>query len=159
MVEGSKSFYLIDPSQNERLYEGNLRQAYLKYNFEEDQFYKSVNQLDDSVSLVMSPIDLDQIDYYKFPKFKSVKRILNCTATKGDVIFIPAYHWHHVISKPQPNKEKRRNIAVNFWFKPLFSKLFPCSTCRRTLNLKDYNQFFEDHFLEKHLEEISKDEL
>jgi hypothetical protein len=37
-------------------------------------------------------------------------------------------------------EEIKFNAAVNYWFTPLFQKEFPCATCRKYINLGEYNE-------------------
>jgi len=36
-----------------------------------------------------------------------------CNIMEGDVLYMPAFWWHEVQSRPNP--EEKRNVAVNFW--------------------------------------------
>ncbi|MFL9458794.1 cupin-like domain-containing protein [Tolypothrix bouteillei VB521301_2] len=64
----------------------------------------------------MSYLNIDKPDFDKFPKFQKAKYI-ECLLEPGEMLFIPAFWWHHVYSLD------RVNIAVNFWWQA---------------NLKDY---------------------
>ena len=55
-----------------------------------------------------SPINLDNVDYDKYPKFKNAKP-KEVIVGPGDSLFVPAYWFHQVHSSC-------RSIAVNFWF-------------------------------------------
>ena len=35
-------------------------------------------------------------------------------------------------------REMRLNVAINYWFAPLFEKEFPCAECRKKVNMKEY---------------------
>ena len=41
---------------------------------------------------------------------------MTCKLLPGDVLYIPSFAWHNVLSSS--NEEDQFNIAVNFWFKP-----------------------------------------
>lgn len=57
----------------------------------------------------LSPIDPSNVDLQKYPKFADVS-FFECTLNAGDILYIPQYWWHHVISYDTPN------IAANIWF-------------------------------------------
>ncbi|MFL9458793.1 cupin-like domain-containing protein [Tolypothrix bouteillei VB521301_2] len=57
----------------------------------------------------MSYLNIDKPDFDKFPKFKKAK-YMECLLEPGEMLFIPAFWWHHVYSLD------RVNIAVNFWW-------------------------------------------
>lgn len=63
--------------------------------------------------MVMSPVDILDPDYERFPLFRGAKR-LQCVLRPGDVLFMPAFWWHEVQSYPDPSQ--KRNLAVNYWY-------------------------------------------
>ncbi|RHY26084.1 hypothetical protein DYB32_007880 [Aphanomyces invadans] len=116
MVAGEKEFVLFDPSDNRRLYEGHMREA----QFERDDYDSTVihrRKLMESTSMVNSPINIDDpLDIDRYPLFASA------TALRCKVRSTPAVH-------------EPRNVAVNYWYKPLYTKEFPCKTCPLRFNL------------------------
>ena len=62
--------------------------------------------------MVMSPVDISLPDLERFPRFVEAKRT-QCVLRPGDVLFMPAFWWHEVQS--YPDREEKRNVAVNFW--------------------------------------------
>jgi len=58
---------------------------------------------------------------------------LECVVNEGDIIYLPAYWWHEVRSEPD-RASQSRNVAINYWFEPFFTKEFPCSNCRPQFN-------------------------
>ena len=80
------------------------------------------------------------------------------------MLFVPSFWWHEVASSPGPVRhhvtEKgdrspsspaesgqycdkseaddtvQLNVAVNYWFDPLFLKEYPCATCKKYVNKK-----------------------
>lgn len=62
-----------------------------------------------------SPVLVDAPDTDRFPLFKKEDAIV-CTLKPGDVLYLPAYTWHHVYSRR--NESQGVNCALNFWFKP-----------------------------------------
>jgi len=116
-VTGEKHAILFDPGQSGNLYEGHIPEAMLSYSFQsvrQNKFKKDT--LLESTSMVMSPVDILKPDFESFPKYDP-RGQLHCPIKKGDVLFIPAFWWHEVQSKPDENF---LNIAVNFWFEPFF---------------------------------------
>jgi len=47
---------------------------------------------------VFSPVDLENIDYEKYPLMKNVD-IMEITVEEGEAIFLPVGWWHNVVSK------------------------------------------------------------
>lgn len=76
-----------------------------------DKKFRRISR-DDSTSMVMSPVDVKKPDFQRFPNFAKTKPI-NCTITRGDILFMPSFWWHEVNSLP--NVTEKRNLAVNFW--------------------------------------------
>ena len=72
----------------------------------------SRTRLLESMALVMSPVDIKKPDFNRFPLFKKA-RPMKCRLTPGDALFMPAFWWHEVQSRPGP--ATKRNLAVNFW--------------------------------------------
>ncbi|ETV98632.1 hypothetical protein H310_08749 [Aphanomyces invadans] len=132
MVAGEKEFVLFDPSDNRRLYEGHMREA----QFERDDYDSTVihrRKLMESTSMVNSPIDIDDpLDIDRYPLFASATA-LRCKVREGDTLFVPSFWWHEVRSTPAVHEP--RNVAVNYWYKPLYTKEFPCKTCPLRFNL------------------------
>ena len=109
-ISGKKQLFLYEPHENTRLYEAHIQEASLVYNPATKKFRRK--RLLESTSMVMSPVDILEPDYNRFPKFKEA-RALNCTINEGDVLFMPSFWWHEVQS--YPSEEEQRNLAVNFW--------------------------------------------
>ena len=109
-VSGRKQVILYEPHDNTRLYEAHIQEASLSYNHKAHTFLRK--KLMDSTSMVMSPVDIMNPNYHRFPKFREV-RAMNCTISEGDVLFMPAFWWHEVQSYPS---QEQRNLAVNYWW-------------------------------------------
>jgi jumonji domain-containing protein 7 len=65
----------------------------------------------------------------------------------GDMLFVPSYWWHEVVSTPGTiqnfnlegtlaDSYVHLNVAINHWFDPLFLKEYPCAVCRKYPNKK-----------------------
>ncbi|WAR02933.1 JMJD7-like protein [Mya arenaria] len=130
-ISGRKQVILFEPHDNRRLYEAHIPEAVLGYDSDTNTFRKEA--LVDSTSMVMSPVDITNPDFERFPLFETV-RPLNCTIDEGDVLFMPAFWWHEVQSFP--SQQQRRNLAVNFWYDPFLVKEFPCQECQLDINSK-----------------------
>lgn len=109
-ISGEKHLTLFEPHQNKNLYEAHIPEALLGYNKNKRRIYRK--ELLQSTSMVMSPVDILQPDYSRFPNFARAKR-LRCVLSPGDVLFMPAFWWHEVQSYPDPHEQ--RNLAVNYW--------------------------------------------
>ncbi|XP_023931467.1 jmjC domain-containing protein 7 [Lingula anatina] len=128
-LSGQKEVTLFDPHDNTNLYEAHISEALLKFNKTTKQFKRK--GLLDSTSMVMSPVDIRNPDFQRFPKFAGAYP-MNCTINEGEVLFMPAYWWHEVMSSP--GQQDHRNLAVNFWYEPFFTKEFPCAECSLDVN-------------------------
>lgn len=58
------------------------------------------------------------------------------------VLYMPAFWWHEVRSQPDP--EQQRNLAINYWYKPVWRKEFPCAACGLEWNHEDYPRLLDD---------------
>ncbi|KAJ8023648.1 JmjC domain-containing protein 7 [Holothuria leucospilota] len=130
-IRGKKQLTLFEPHDNSRLYEAHIPEALLGYDKSSQTFRRKT--LLDSTSMVMSPLDILNPDFKRFPRFADA-RPLNCTINEGDVLFMPAFWWHEVQS--YPNITEGRNLAVNFWYEPFLQKEFPCQECKLDVNPK-----------------------
>jgi len=160
MVAGKKIFYLFHPHNNENLYEGHIREGELIYDIKTKKFIRS--KLLDSTSMVMSPVNILKPNYTEYPKF-SAARPMTCEVDEGDMLYLPAFWWHEVQSKPptapttitskcERTREKEEecqpfsislNIAINFWYNPLYQKEFPCNDCPLYYNYNDYQDILQ----------------
>ena len=61
---------------------------------------------------VFSPVDLEDIDYEKYPKMRNV-RIMEVTVEPGETVFLPLGWWHGVISL-----EKSISLSFNDFIYP-----------------------------------------
>ena len=137
MIKGSKQFLIYDPRDNKNLYEGHIPEARFEINETEQRFFKLVRKgLQESTSMVMSPVNVLNPEYEKFPLFKNAKP-MNCTVGVGEMLYLPSYWWHEVQSFP--DLDEFLNIAVNFWYEPFFAKEFPCADCPFEINPKYFD--------------------
>ena len=138
MVKGSKQFIVYDPRNNYQLYEGHIPEARFSVTKSDTNLPYTLKRsgLQESTSLVMSPVDILNPNYERFPNFKSA-RPMNCTVGPGQMLFLPSYWWHEVQS--YPDSTEPLNVAVNFWYEPFFQKEFPCQTCPLTVNPKYFS--------------------
>ena len=110
-MSGEKRLTLFDPHHNENLYEAHVPEAILDFSSRTGQFHR--RRLLESTSMVMSPVDIQDPDLDRFPRFAEARRV-ECSLKPGDVLFMPAFWWHEVQSRPDPTE--KRNLAVNFWW-------------------------------------------
>ncbi|OQR87611.1 phospholipase A2, group IVB [Achlya hypogyna] len=136
MVAGAKEFVLYDPSDNTRFYEGHIREA--KYRLHNGDTFTR-DDLMESTSMVNSPVDIDAPDLQRYPRFAAA-RPMTCKIHQGDALYLPSFWWHEVRSSPA--EDDPRNVAVNFWYTPVYTKDFPCSTCPLQYN-PDYLHLLE----------------
>ncbi|XP_064602940.1 bifunctional peptidase and (3S)-lysyl hydroxylase Jmjd7-like [Liolophura sinensis] len=128
-ISGQKEVILFSPHENTKLYEAHIPEALLGFNRNTSTFRRK--SLLDSTSMVMSPVDILNPDFERFPEFAYVFP-MNCTLGEGDVLYLPAFWWHEVQSRPSPTE--RRNLALNFWYEPFLTKEFPCAVCKLDVN-------------------------
>ncbi|MEW6736320.1 MAG: cupin-like domain-containing protein [Acidobacteriota bacterium] len=57
----------------------------------------------------LSQVNIEQPDLLKHPKFNRAKSI-SCILAPGEIIFIPSFWWHQVVSLEMA-------ISVNFWYR------------------------------------------
>ena len=138
-ISGTKHVTLYEPHDNRRLYEAHIPEALLGFDQQTQQFRKK--KLLDSTSMVMSPVDILNPDKRRFPLFMDVFP-MHCTIHPGDVLYMPAFWWHEVQSTPDP--KEARNMAVNYWYEPFYTKDFPCAECKLDIN-KHYHNLLDDH--------------
>jgi len=62
-------------------------------------------------------VDIDNPDLIRFPKFSAAKGV-ETIVEPGDVLYLPPYWFHHVVSLD-------KSISVNFWFVMPNDKLEP----------------------------------
>jgi jumonji domain-containing protein 7 len=93
-VYGRKRVTLFDPMQTELLY---------PYPFEAEMSHVSF-------------VDIEEPDFTKYPEFRKA-RPLECVLEPGELLFLPAFWWHHVRSLEVA-------ISVNFWWPPDFRQNF-----------------------------------
>ncbi|XP_006818312.2 bifunctional peptidase and (3S)-lysyl hydroxylase Jmjd7-like [Saccoglossus kowalevskii] len=129
MISGKKELILFEPFNNTQLYEAHIPEAILDYDPSHGKFHK--RRLLDSTSMVMSPVDILKPEFQRFPEFGKTFP-LNCTIDEGDILFMPSFWWHEVQS--YPSSTTHRNVAINFWYEPFFTKEFPCPTCPLDVN-------------------------
>ena len=79
----------------------------------------------------MSPVDILNPDYERFPLFGEAVP-LRCRIERGEFLFLPSGWWHEVQSYPE--KSEGINIALSFWFEPLYKRKDPCQTCSLEFN-------------------------
>ncbi|KAK3728899.1 hypothetical protein RRG08_051549 [Elysia crispata] len=130
-ISGEKHVTLFEPHNNERLYESHIQESQFTFNKSTGLFHR--RRLLDSTSMVMSPVDLKRPDLKRFPLFADT-RPMKCSIKEGEVLFMPAFWWHEVQSRP--NMSQHRNLAVNFWYKPFLTREFPCPECKLDINPK-----------------------
>ena len=109
-IKGEKHITLYAPHHNANLYEAHIQEAILGFNPLTKQFRRRM--LLESTSMVMSPVDIKKPDLQRFPLFAQA-RPYHCNIKPGDVLYMPAFWWHEVQSKP--DYTEKRNLAVNFW--------------------------------------------
>ena len=106
-LSGRKTFLLFDPLQSGRLYPYPIHHA-----------------LDRSAQVDLEAPMRDQRE--EFPRVAGAKGC-KVTLSPGDVLVLPAYWWHEVITEPHPgasgSDEEALTCSLNFWFSPV-NKLF-----------------------------------
>ena len=128
-------------------------------NIETGRYIFRKRKLLESTSMVHSPLDITLLSNEKqlkrYPNSKDL-RIMKCEVRKGEALWLPSYWWHEVQSIPGKSNENTAiatttrieidsninevkietkftplNIAINFWFSPLYEKSFPCKKCKK----------------------------
>lgn len=99
-MNGYKELILIPPTQRNLLYL-------------DDRLDQSKNKNGDRPKNY-SPVNFFDPNYEKYPDFAYVRGKMYVKLEEGDLLYIPAFWWHHVKSS------KNNNIAINFWYTPNF---------------------------------------
>ncbi|KAL1530629.1 hypothetical protein AB1Y20_001529 [Prymnesium parvum] len=90
-VSGRKTFIIFDPTQTPLLYPFPVHHPHDR----------------------SAQVDLSSNNQADFPKFERA-RGSTVTLNPGDVLFLPAYWWHEVVTEPAPPGVM--TVSVNFWF-------------------------------------------
>ncbi|EDQ84488.1 uncharacterized protein MONBRDRAFT_12766 [Monosiga brevicollis MX1] len=141
MVSGQKRLFLYAPTNNSLLGEGHIPEAELTYYPHLDEFRR--HRLQEATAMVMAAVDIEAPDFAdRHPLLVQVP-YLDCTIQPGDALFMPAFWWHEVQS--QPDADEHRNLAVNYWYEPVWTREFPCPTCDRVYNRHIYGDALLRH--------------
>lgn len=106
---GTKSVIHNDDVDNINcLYRGTKQLTFVDYNK-----YKKFVRIDHPEG-GYSSIDVDRVDYVKFPELRNVEEYIEAIMEEGDCLFIP-YHWYHQVNSKA--NENGQNLAVNVWFR------------------------------------------
>lgn len=57
-----------------------------------------------------SPVNIEDVDLNKFPRFSQAPEALECILKPGDILFIPKRWWHHVRSLDT-------SVSANIWWR------------------------------------------
>jgi cupin-like protein len=93
-VYGRKRLTLFDPMQTDLLYPYPLEASASHVSF----------------------VDLEQPDFGKYPRFRQARALAGVIGP-GELLYLPAYWWHHV-------RSLQISISVNFWWPPGFEQNF-----------------------------------
>lgn len=131
----------IQKSDRKRKSRDKTKPMFMQVEKEFEVYRESVS---DFTSIVHSPVSILEYE-------ADGQRSIECRVDSGSMLFVPSYYWHEVISETgsdgvntQPDEDDGMrvhfNAAINFWYPPLFHKLFPCALCEKSLNpsLRDY---------------------
>lgn len=102
-LHGEKTFTIFAPNDSERLY---------PYDH-------------DSATAHLSHVELDQPNLAHHPDFSSASPI-RFTLQPGDLLFLPAFWWHHV-------RSPEVSISVNFWWAPELKQILDAPNSTRAL--------------------------
>lgn len=110
-VYGRKKFSLFDPLQTEYLYPFP----------------------DSSPMPHVSLVNIEHPDPKRFPRF-ALARPIEVVIHPGEVLFLPAFWWHHV-------RSLETSISVNFWWLPRFKQLSNPNALRFAVTSYDVERF------------------
>lgn len=112
---GTKSVIHNDDVDNINcLYRGTKSLLFVDYNK-----YKKFVRIDRPEG-GYSSIDVDKVDYTKFPELRMVGEYVKANMEEGDCLFIP-YHWYHQVNSVA--NDKGQNLAINIWFRHVIGHL------------------------------------
>ena len=93
------------------LYRGRKKVLLIEYN--KNKKYVPIDHPEGGYS----SIDVDSVDYTKYPMLRHVDQYHHVTMEEGDCLFIP-YHWFHQVNSVA--NENGQNLAINVWFSHVF---------------------------------------
>jgi len=166
-IAGAKEVFLWPPYNASQLYEGHMREAHWRFaspgegepssDAPHDWLPVRTRQgLTEATSMVNTPVDVQSPDLDAYPFFRDAianVHVCRADAGAGEAIFLPAFWWHEVLSEPKQQATSsddgnlEHNLAVNFWYKPLVRRNFPCRDCSWELDLR-YSKAVQAAFAE-----------
>lgn len=108
-IYGRKRITLFDPSQTEWLYPYPVHVAMNHISF----------------------VDIENPDLMRYPEYRKAQP-MECLLGPGELLYIPAYWWHHVRSVDV-------SISVNIWWPPMFQQLLSPNAIRALPKLYEKN--------------------
>lgn len=132
-VRGRKRVFLFPPYNTSWLYPGHMREAQFQRS-PSGTLHRDPAGLQTSTSIVNTPVDILNPNFGLFPAFRGALPLATvCDVQPGEVLYLPSHWWHEVESAPDEELiavgEADQNIAVNFWYEPLFTRAVPCQGC------------------------------
>ena len=120
-LAGRKTFVLFHPRDVRALHFNplGLREASLRFSFEQGFTRDHPSSAMKRITVNFAPVNISAPDYARFPKLKEATPIA-CTIDAGDVLYVPSFWWHEVISEARAGTP---NLAVNFWYKARRARL------------------------------------
>eukprot|EP00656_Telonema_subtile_P041722 TRINITY_DN4699_c0_g1_i1.p1 TRINITY_DN4699_c0_g1~~TRINITY_DN4699_c0_g1_i1.p1 ORF type:complete len:235 (-),score=37.71 TRINITY_DN4699_c0_g1_i1:32-736(-) len=115
-VIGEKTWHIVAPANSGWMYPTRLH--YVKHSTPPDEPERLLADLDEHGSDTndsFSPVDMLDPDLETYPRFEDAKPTV-CTVRAGEMIFVPAFAYHTVVSRPE--SKSKMNVALNYWFEP-----------------------------------------
>jgi len=111
----------------------------------------------DKAGETFSSLDVDAVDYHKYPSMADVGEYYYANVTAGDCLYIP-YKWIHQV------RSHDRNIAVNLWWDHASTKTLNLDRCKDSLNDKqitfrdiDWGDFVDDESFKPQIVSMAED--
>ena len=113
-LSGRKTFVLFHPRDAGALHFNplGLREASLRFSFDEGFVRPAPSRDMARVTVNFAPVNISAPDFDRFPRLAEATPVA-CTIDAGDVLYIPSFWWHEVISEAAAGTP---NLAVNFWY-------------------------------------------
>ena len=113
-LSGRKTFVLFHPRDAGALHFNplGLREASLRFSFDEGFVRPKPSRDMARVTVNFAPVNISAPDFDRFPRLAEATPVA-CTIDAGDVLYVPSFWWHEVISEAAPGTP---NLAVNFWY-------------------------------------------
>jgi len=144
VVRGSKIFFVANPDDGRKLggftpmQEGHLK---LRGSAPEVELYRSVDGLEPKPTelhhYAAASLSVPAEAQPQLPQLRDVV-VFNCTAHAGEVVYIPSYWWHEVVSL-KDRVSGASPLGINWFYEAFYQRVFPNATWDLSLHYLELN--------------------